>query len=159
MPAQHDIAAETELWDAYAGSAFTEDAEPVFRWTQYAGHGPGPEILGGPESVLEIGCGTGRALTPADPGRVRHRGGQRPGRPRARPHRHASGTRHGMTPMPLPPRPQAGGGARAPGAAAPRQGAMLPRGQRWAAARAAWMSAADAGPAGSAMNSGTCLAA
>ncbi|MCZ2525268.1 class I SAM-dependent methyltransferase [Streptomyces sp. NPDC059506] len=62
MPVPHDIAAETELWDAYAESAFTEDAEPVFRWTQYAGHGPGPELLGEPRSVLEIGCGTGRAL-------------------------------------------------------------------------------------------------
>ncbi|GAA3865159.1 class I SAM-dependent methyltransferase [Streptomyces lacrimifluminis] len=62
MPAQHDIVAETELWDAYAASAFREDAEPVFRWTQYAGHGPGAELLGNPRSVLEIGCGTGRAL-------------------------------------------------------------------------------------------------
>lgn len=62
MPAHHDIAAETDLWDAYAASAFKEDAEPAFCWTQYAGHGPGPEVLGGPGSVLEIGCGTGRAL-------------------------------------------------------------------------------------------------
>ncbi|MYQ49210.1 methyltransferase domain-containing protein [Streptomyces sp. SID4985] len=62
MPAQHDIAAETELWDAYAASAFKDDAEPGFRWTQYAGHGPGPELLGDVRSVLEIGCGTGRAL-------------------------------------------------------------------------------------------------
>lgn len=62
MPVPHDIAAETELWDAFAQSAFKEDAEPVFRWTQYAGHGPGPELLGQPASVLEIGCGTGRAL-------------------------------------------------------------------------------------------------
>lgn len=62
MPALHDITAETELWDTYAGSAFKDDAEPVFHWTQYAGHGPGPELLGDPESALEIGCGTGRAL-------------------------------------------------------------------------------------------------
>ncbi|MFJ6612752.1 class I SAM-dependent methyltransferase [Streptomyces sp. NPDC091289] len=62
MPAHHDIAAETELWDAYAASAFKDDAEPAFCWTQYAGHGPGPELLGDPRSVLEIGCGTGRAL-------------------------------------------------------------------------------------------------
>lgn len=62
MPAHHDIAAETDLWDTYAASAFQEDTEPAFCWTQYAGHGPGPEVLGGPGSVLEIGCGTGRAL-------------------------------------------------------------------------------------------------
>lgn len=62
MPVPHDIPAETELWDTYAESAFKDDAEPVFQWTQYAGHGPGPELLGAPRSVLEIGCGTGRAL-------------------------------------------------------------------------------------------------
>ncbi|MBV7248748.1 class I SAM-dependent methyltransferase [Streptomyces sp. MW-W600-10] len=62
MPAQHDIAAERELWDTYADSAFKPDAEPSFCWTQYSGHGPGPELLGVPASVLEIGCGTGRAL-------------------------------------------------------------------------------------------------
>ncbi|MGW2706561.1 class I SAM-dependent methyltransferase [Streptomyces sp. NPDC001340] len=62
MPVPHDIAAETELWDTYAESAFTDDAEPTFCWTQYAGHGPGPELLGSPRRVLEIGCGTGRAL-------------------------------------------------------------------------------------------------
>ncbi|MFF9483666.1 class I SAM-dependent methyltransferase [Streptomyces sp. NPDC014676] len=62
MPVPHDIAAETELWDAFATSAFDADAEPSFRWTQYQGHGPGPELLGAPQAVLEIGCGTGRAL-------------------------------------------------------------------------------------------------
>ncbi|MEV6317347.1 methyltransferase domain-containing protein [Streptomyces sp. NPDC051776] len=62
MPVPHDIAAETELWDTYAESAFKDDVEPVFDWTQYVGHGPGPELLGSPRSVLEIGCGTGRAL-------------------------------------------------------------------------------------------------
>lgn len=62
MPVHHDIAAERELWDAYAESAFAPEAEPVFCWTQYAGHGPGPELLGTPATALEIGCGTGRAL-------------------------------------------------------------------------------------------------
>ncbi|MFE4058285.1 class I SAM-dependent methyltransferase [Streptomyces sp. NPDC059096] len=62
MPVEHDIVAETELWDTYAASAFKDDAEPDFCWTQYAGHGPGPDLLGNPRSVLEIGCGTGRAL-------------------------------------------------------------------------------------------------
>lgn len=62
MPARHDIAVEAELWDAYAASAFDDEAEPNFCWTQYAGHGPGPDLLGNPRSVLEIGCGTGRAL-------------------------------------------------------------------------------------------------
>ncbi|MFF3646168.1 class I SAM-dependent methyltransferase [Streptomyces sp. NPDC002564] len=61
MPVPHDIAAETELWNAYAESAFKGDPEPTFNWTQYAGHGPGPELLGEPSSALEIGCGTGRA--------------------------------------------------------------------------------------------------
>jgi SAM-dependent methyltransferase len=65
-PAHHTIAHERELWDTYAGServrAEVLEGEPVFRWTQYAGHGPGAELLGRPESVLEIGCGTGRAL-------------------------------------------------------------------------------------------------
>ncbi|MEV0123133.1 class I SAM-dependent methyltransferase [Streptomyces sp. NPDC050703] len=62
MPVPHDIAAETDLWDAYAESAFKDDMEPAFCWTQYAGHGPGPELLGEPARILEIGCGTGRAL-------------------------------------------------------------------------------------------------
>ncbi|MBX9394882.1 class I SAM-dependent methyltransferase [Streptomyces sp. TRM72054] len=62
MPVPHDIAAETELWDTFAESAFRQDAQPAFCWTQYPGHGPGPELLGDPRSVLEIGCGTGRAL-------------------------------------------------------------------------------------------------
>ncbi|MEU6813037.1 methyltransferase domain-containing protein [Streptomyces sp. NPDC046831] len=62
MPVPHDIDAEIELWDTYAESAFKTDAEPTFCWTQYAGHGPGPELLGHPHKVLEIGCGTGRAL-------------------------------------------------------------------------------------------------
>ncbi|MEW2545146.1 class I SAM-dependent methyltransferase [Streptomyces sp. NPDC047002] len=62
MPALHDIAAETELWDTFAKSAFEPEADPAFHWTQYAGHGPGPELLGDPATALEIGCGTGRAV-------------------------------------------------------------------------------------------------
>lgn len=64
MPAQHNIESERELWDTYAagikGDVF--DGGPVFRWTQYADHGPGPELLGTPTSALEVGCGTGRAM-------------------------------------------------------------------------------------------------
>ncbi|MFB7711567.1 class I SAM-dependent methyltransferase [Streptomyces sp. NPDC056105] len=74
MPVPHDIAAETELWNTYAQSAFKADAEPSFYWTQYAGHGPGPELLGDPESVLEIGCGTGRALASLAEAGVKARG-------------------------------------------------------------------------------------
>ncbi|MFE0046831.1 class I SAM-dependent DNA methyltransferase [Streptomyces albireticuli] len=64
MPARHDIESERELWDTFAESTKDKmfDADPVFCWTQYAGHGPGPELLGDPATALEIGCGTGRAL-------------------------------------------------------------------------------------------------
>ncbi|ORT57556.1 class I SAM-dependent methyltransferase [Streptomyces sp. CB03238] len=64
MPARHDIDAERELWDTFAESTKNKvfESDPVFCWTQYSGHGPGPEILGTPTTALEIGCGTGRAL-------------------------------------------------------------------------------------------------
>ncbi len=64
MSAEHNYDHERELWDAYAESSreTVTDADAVFRWTQYGGHGPGTELLGQPNSVLEIGCGTGRAL-------------------------------------------------------------------------------------------------
>jgi SAM-dependent methyltransferase len=64
LPAQHNYDSERELWDTYAESAKKDvfDSEPVFRWTQYGNHGPGTELLGNPESVLEVGCGTGRML-------------------------------------------------------------------------------------------------
>jgi SAM-dependent methyltransferase len=62
--APHNLEHERQLWDAYAESAFKDVLEPAFRWTQYRDHpgAPGPELLGTPSTVLEIGCGTGRAL-------------------------------------------------------------------------------------------------
>ncbi|MEV6109392.1 class I SAM-dependent methyltransferase [Streptomyces sp. NPDC051940] len=62
MAVRHNYEHETELWDAFARSAFDGAAAPSFCWTQYPGHGPGPELLGEPSSVLEIGCGTGRTV-------------------------------------------------------------------------------------------------
>jgi SAM-dependent methyltransferase len=64
MPARHDIDAERRLWDAFAESVkeTADRGEPEFRWTQYQGHGPGVEVLGGPGKALELGFGTGRAL-------------------------------------------------------------------------------------------------
>ncbi|MER8185889.1 class I SAM-dependent methyltransferase [Kitasatospora sp. NPDC094015] len=64
MSAQHNIESERELWNTYAAGIKDDvfDAGPVFRWTQYADHGPGPELLGSRVSALELGCGTGRAL-------------------------------------------------------------------------------------------------
>ncbi|MEY9847737.1 class I SAM-dependent methyltransferase [Streptacidiphilus sp. MAP5-3] len=64
MSAPHNYDHERQLWDAFADSAFRDDMTPSFHWTQYADHpsAPGPELLGDPASVLEIGCGTGRAL-------------------------------------------------------------------------------------------------
>ncbi|MEU3598411.1 class I SAM-dependent methyltransferase [Streptomyces sp. NPDC006798] len=64
MTAPHNYDHERALWDTFAESAWKglSDDEPVFCWTQYQGHGPGPEVLGKPESVLEMGPGTGRHL-------------------------------------------------------------------------------------------------
>ncbi|MFM9447535.1 class I SAM-dependent methyltransferase [Streptomyces acidiscabies] len=65
MPAaEHNYEDERTVWNTYAEATKKDvfEANPVFRWTQYQGHGPGPELLGEPGSVLEIGCGTGRAL-------------------------------------------------------------------------------------------------
>jgi SAM-dependent methyltransferase len=64
LPARHNIDSERELWDTFAESTKDKvfDSDPVFCWTQYAGHGPGPELLGDPATALELGCGTGRAL-------------------------------------------------------------------------------------------------
>ncbi|MFD7134042.1 class I SAM-dependent methyltransferase [Streptomyces sp. NPDC059894] len=64
MTAQHDYDHERIVWNVYAESTRKDifESAPTFRWTQYTEHGPGPELLGRPESALEIGCGTGRAL-------------------------------------------------------------------------------------------------
>lgn len=53
-------------WDVYAttkgpGRAVNSAGDSTwFNWTQYADHGPGVELLGTPDSALDLGCGTGR---------------------------------------------------------------------------------------------------
>ncbi|MEV6481161.1 methyltransferase domain-containing protein [Streptomyces sp. NPDC051576] len=74
--AEHNFDNERAVWDTYAQSAWKNLAAegPSFRWTQYKDHGPGPELLGEPESALEIGCGTGRALASLAQAGVKVRG-------------------------------------------------------------------------------------
>ncbi|CAM5489178.1 MULTISPECIES: class I SAM-dependent methyltransferase [Streptomyces] len=64
MTAPHNLDHERALWNTFAESAWKDvtGGEPVFCWTQYADHGPGPELLGDPATALEIGFGTGRHL-------------------------------------------------------------------------------------------------
>ncbi|MFD6949577.1 methyltransferase type 11 [Nocardiopsis sp. TSRI0078] len=56
----------TTYWDRYAGQLpepSREDAlKEALRWCQYDDHGPGAELLGEPESALELGCGRGDAV-------------------------------------------------------------------------------------------------
>lgn len=64
--APHNYEHEQALWDTFAENAWKDPSNgvPVFRWTQYKDHpaDPGTGLLGNPGTVLEIGCGTGRAL-------------------------------------------------------------------------------------------------
>ncbi|MBT2491703.1 class I SAM-dependent methyltransferase [Streptomyces sp. ISL-96] len=48
-------------WDRYAESPISveESLDRRFGWTQYDNHGPAEELLGQPESALELGCGPG----------------------------------------------------------------------------------------------------
>ncbi|GAA2714805.1 MULTISPECIES: methyltransferase domain-containing protein [Streptomyces] len=52
-----------EYWDLYKpyrGEGEQPAPEPGrFEWTQFPGHGPGPELLGRPRTVLELGSGEG----------------------------------------------------------------------------------------------------
>lgn len=56
----------TTYWDRYAAqlpAPSREDAlKGALRWCQYDDHGPGAELLGAPESTLELGCGRGDAV-------------------------------------------------------------------------------------------------
>ncbi|WP_308401539.1 class I SAM-dependent methyltransferase [Streptomyces roseoverticillatus] len=52
-----------EYWDLYKPYR-GEGAQPApladrFEWTQFPGHGPGPELLGTPRTALELGPGEG----------------------------------------------------------------------------------------------------
>ncbi|WP_237720239.1 class I SAM-dependent methyltransferase [Streptomyces xiaopingdaonensis] len=46
-----------EYWDKYQPGRVERPAADLFQWSQFPGHGPGPELLGSPASVLELGCG------------------------------------------------------------------------------------------------------
>ncbi len=60
------IADRAQYWDHYAARVTTEEREKAlkgaFGWTQYEGHGPGLELLGGPLCALELGSGCGNAV-------------------------------------------------------------------------------------------------
>ncbi|MEU7186896.1 class I SAM-dependent methyltransferase [Streptomyces sp. NPDC045369] len=53
-----------EYWDAYkpyrGGGAQPRPDVGRFEWTQYAGHGPGAELLGSPGRALDLGPAEGR---------------------------------------------------------------------------------------------------
>jgi SAM-dependent methyltransferase len=52
-------------WEHYAAGWGVPDwpDDTLWRgWTQYPGHGPGPEYLGDPADVLDLGCGTALEL-------------------------------------------------------------------------------------------------
>lgn len=55
-----------DYWDHYAHGNDDTDRETAlqhaFGWTQYAGHGPGNELLGQPRTALELGSGRGDAV-------------------------------------------------------------------------------------------------
>ncbi|WP_236541765.1 class I SAM-dependent methyltransferase [Spiractinospora alimapuensis] len=53
---------EAGFWDEWgADRASRNSGVREFRWTQYEGHGPGVELLGDPDSALELGSGAGDA--------------------------------------------------------------------------------------------------
>lgn len=53
-------------WNRYASGVKEEDLQDAlsgaFGWTQYDGHGPGEELLGQPDTALELGFGRGHAV-------------------------------------------------------------------------------------------------
>ncbi|MDE3724395.1 class I SAM-dependent methyltransferase [Nocardiopsis sp. N85] len=53
-------------WDRYIQGITPQEPEevspPALEWTQYPGHGPGPELLGEPSTALELGFGRGSAV-------------------------------------------------------------------------------------------------
>lgn len=51
-------------WDRYIQGVTPQEPEeaPGLEWTQYPGHGPGPELLGEPSTALEMGFGRGDAV-------------------------------------------------------------------------------------------------
>ncbi|MFI8875627.1 methyltransferase domain-containing protein [Streptomyces sp. NPDC055243] len=60
MPTAPRTAAE--YWDRYLPARGPDEPapRPEFEWTQYPGHGPGPELLGHPEHALDLGPAQGK---------------------------------------------------------------------------------------------------
>jgi len=60
------ITDRVHYWDHYAAGIAETDRQTALRqafgWTQYAGHGPGADLLGKPATALELGSGRGNAV-------------------------------------------------------------------------------------------------
>lgn len=70
MTISFDALGERAFWDRFQETAKPTakgvSAEARFGWTQYPDHGPGEEVLGTAQRVLELGCGIGNEVAYLD---------------------------------------------------------------------------------------------